>query len=137
MDWVLPLHIGFVAIWLGSLVALPQLYAAHSAARDEETHERLVVLERSLFFAFMTPGAALTIVTGGWLLYSRGFDGGWLPVKLAFVGLLVLLHIYASRFSIAFEGGERPHRTWFFVLLAFAPVLIALPILFLVVAKPF
>ncbi len=137
MDWILLLHISFITVWFGSLVALPQLYAAHCKAQTTDENKQLVALERSLFFMFLTPAATLGIVTGGWLLYSRGFVGGWLPLKLLFVALLVLLHIYASELSVKFEGGNKPFAPWFYHVLSFAPVLLALPILVLVVAKPF
>ncbi len=137
MPWVALLHIAFMSAWFGSLVALPRLFAEH--ARAEHADDRLwyLSMERKLFQIAMTPAAVLTVLSGFWLLFSYGFEGGWLPVKLAGVSLLALTHLHQGKVLADFRDGSNTRRNWLFNLQSLIPLTLASAIIVLVVGKPF
>ncbi len=103
---------------------------------DREGSERFKVMERKLYWGIMAPGAALSIVFGGWL-WAYGFAGGWLYAKLVVVALLVAYHLYCGKLlaDFAHDRNTRSHvwYRWFNeapTVLLFAGVVLA-------VVKPF
>jgi protoporphyrinogen IX oxidase len=138
--WAKVLHIGFMAVWVGSLFYLPRLLLAHSLQRarvgiDSPDEQRMTAVEEFVFFYMATPAGVLTIVFGVWLtLY--GISGGWLPVKLVFVMLLVALHFFCGRVIRALRRGEVRHGPWFYHALTQVPWILLVIVVYLAVAKP-
>ncbi len=130
------LHISFVSIWLAGAVYLPVIFRLHRRAHGTESTGRYIELARRLYFELMTPSAVIAVVLGTWLIFF-GFEGGWLPVKLALVLLLALFHLYCGRLLLLLEKGQMAHRAGFLGLLAMAPVPLLLAIVALAVTKPF
>src|SRR5690606_14763931 len=120
MPYIAMLHMVFVSAWLGGLLLSCALCAELAASRA--TADSLAI--------------RLALVSGTWLAYSRGFDGGWLPVKLVFVVLLTWLHVYAGRLAAQLRDGIT-HRRWLYWMTGSAPVAVSLPIFYLVLGKPF
>lgn len=135
MLYVKYVHIGAMALWLTGLLFLPRLLAARAsggAGFDQDHFNRLV---RVLYFRLATPAAVATVVLGTVLLFD-GFSGGWLPLKLALVAMLVLLHLYCGVLLIRVAHGAHPHSRAFFLVVAWLPVLLAAAIVALAAAKP-
>ncbi len=129
------LHIALVLIWIASGIYLPLVYAGHSRMRGKEAPARLITLERTLYFGVMTPSAILAVAFGTWLVIYR-MDGGWLPVKLTVVLLLVLFHLYCGRLLLLFEKHRVRHRRGYYLLLSVVPLPLAITIFALAVIKP-
>lgn len=130
------LHTGFVVVWLGGLFYLPTLFAYAAPAPKEPIDTRALVMGDMLYFGIVSGSAVLAVVFGI-ALTLYGVEGGWLPVKLVFVLLLVVFHLYCGHlFWKLVHGHSRPH-VWYFRLLTWVPLVIMLPPLLLVVAKPF
>jgi putative membrane protein len=138
MLWVKALHIVFMVTWFAGLFYLPRLFVYHAAASDRASIERFKLMERRLFWGIMTPGGALTVLSGVglWLAWFRG-AGGWLHAKLALVVLLILYHAWCWRLlrSFAADANRRSERwyRWFNEV----PTVILFATVILVVVKPF
>ncbi len=134
------LHIIFMVTWFAGLFYLPRLFVYHAMAAPDDTIgiARFIVMERKLYYGIMAPGAALTILFGGWLWLGYGITGGWLHAKLALVALLVVFHLYLGKLLADFREGRNRHSHVFYRWLNEIPALpILIAIVFLVVMKPF
>jgi putative membrane protein len=135
--WAKVLHLFFIISWMAGIFYLPRIlvHFVEGAAAGEDVR-RLQVMARRLYH-FTSMMAVLALVSGLVLWLGLGIGGGWLHAKLAFVALLIAYHIsmriYMKRMQ---NGGRLPGATtlrWYNEL----PVFILLPILWLVVLKPF
>lgn len=133
----LSLHIAFLSVWAATLLYLPLLLARQAAAEDDHERQRLELMQRWLYAAVMTPSAVLTVLFGVWLIFERGFEGGWLPVKLLLVLLMGLFHVYCGRLLGSRTEARAGHRPLYYYALMPAPLLLILGVVTLVTAKPF
>ncbi len=131
------IHLFFIISWMAGIFYLPRIlvHFVEGGAAGEDVR-RLQVMARRLYH-FTSMMAVLALASGLWLWLGMGFGGGWLHAKLAFVVLLIAYHIsmrvYMKRMQ---SGGRLPSATtlrWYNEM----PVFILLPILALVVFKPF
>jgi putative membrane protein len=134
MPWSVIVHILFISVWVGSL-SLVMALCADRAAGSEMEDEPLLLTSLRLFAWVASLGGVAGVVTGAWLAYSRGFDGGWLPLKLVFVAALSWLHIYIGRLVARLRDGVERHHGVYWLMSALPP-LASLPIFYFVLAKP-
>jgi protoporphyrinogen IX oxidase len=137
MPLALSLHIVFVAMWAGTLLYLPQLFVRQAAESDAAARQRLELMQRWLYAMIMTPSALLTVGFGIWLVFERGFDGGWLHVKLALVVAMGLFHGYCGHLMVKLKREGAKHRLAYYRALPFAPAALILGVVTLVTGKPF
>jgi putative membrane protein len=137
MLWIKAFHIIFMVTWFGGLFYLPRLFVYHAMSTDEVSLERFKIMERTLFYGIMTPGAVLTLFFGMWLMLGYDFSGGWLNVKLLLVGVLVIYHVYLGILMLDFKHGRNRHGHVYYRWLNEFPILILVAIVILVVVKPF
>jgi putative membrane protein len=131
------LHLFFIISWMAGVFYLPRIFVHYvEGAGAGEDVRRLKVMARRLYH-FTSMMAVLALASGLTLWLGFGFGGGWLHAKLTFVAMLVAYHIsmrvYMKRMQ---RDGQLPGaRTlrWYNEL----PLLFLLPILWLVVFKPF
>lgn len=135
MPWIVILHIILIAGWVGGLMLVMALCADRAAGEPGED-EPLRSASLHLFAWVACLAGVGGVLTGGWLAYARGFDGGWLPTKLLFVCALCWLHLYIGRLTARLRDGDRRPRVLYWLVSA-GPPLVSLPILLLVLAKPF
>lgn len=133
----LSLHIAFLAVWSASLLAMPLLLARQAAGPDRDARHRLELAQRWLYAALMTPSAVLTVIFGTWLVFERGFEGGWLPVKLALVLAMGLFHAWCGALLGKRTESGAGHSALFYYALLPAPALLVVAVTTLVTAKPF
>jgi putative membrane protein len=138
MLWLKAFHIFFVVSWFAGLFYLPRIYVNLAMVAEDSTTEReRLLLMAGKLYKFVTPIAALTVVTGLWLWFGFGFSGGWLHVKTTLVAGLVAYHLYCGRLLRQFRGGSnRRSHVWFRVFNE-VPVFVLLAAIILVVVKPF
>jgi putative membrane protein len=134
---MLSVHIVFLIIWSATLLYFPQMLVQQADAKDEETRHQTVHMLNSLYVTAMTPSGVLTVLAGAWLLFERGFAGGWLPVKLAAVLLMVFLHLYFGHLMLDMGMQGPRHGSWFYRMLSLGPAILITVVVTLVVAKPF
>ena len=137
MSFMLSAHILFLILWSASLLYFPQLVVREAATTDAEVEREAIRMQRTLYAWIMTPAGLLTVLAGSWLLFERGFEGGWLPVKLALVTLLAFFHAYCGSLMDDYKRGRIRRHLWFFSLLPLAPALLIVAVVTLVVGKPF
>ncbi len=130
------LHIIAIICWMAAIFYLPRLFVYHSMAEDQISRDRFKIMERKLLKGIMTPSMIASLVFGGWLL-SYGFTGGWVVAKIILVVLLVVYHFWCASTVKKFASDEIKHGHVFYRWLNEAPVLLLIPIIFLVVLKPF
>jgi protoporphyrinogen IX oxidase len=136
--WLKSLHIIFMVTWFAGLFYLPRLFVYHAMSDDPISRERFKVMERKLFYGIMTPGAVLTVVFGTWLWLGAGmnFAGLWLDIKLGLVLVLIVYHVYCGKLLGDFKHERNRHGHVFYRWLNEFPVLVLIPVVFLVVFKP-
>lgn len=137
MSFMLSLHIVFLLLWSAALLYFPQLLTSQATAEDVGVQRRAIHMQRTLYAYVMTPSALLAVVAGTWLIFERGFGGGWLPVKLSLVLLMVFFHLYCGALMADFIRERVQRRLWFYRALPLLPALLITAVVSLVVAKPF
>lgn len=133
--WLKIFHITAMAIWFTGLFFLPRLLLMRLSGEGPEASAQLAPLGRALYLGVMTPAAAVT-VTFGIVLIGFGFQGAWLPAKLALVTAAVLLHLYLGQLLLGGGDGSMRHRPLFYRMLNWIPLLLLLAIAALTAAKP-
>lgn len=135
--WTKTLHILFVIAWMAAVFYLPRILVNLAEAGDHPAvRERLVLMGRRLYgFGHAMFGIALILGLVLWMHFRIG--GGWMHAKLTLVLVLMGYYIVTGRYvKRAAAGGALPSAT-FFRWFNEAPLLLAIPIIYLVVAKPF
>lgn len=142
MLWLKAFHIIFMVTWFAGLFYLPRLYVYHAQSSDSISIERFKVMERKLFWGIMTPGAIITIILGIALVITMGgMDylrvSTWLHAKLTLIIILIAYHFWCGKLLIAFKNDDNKHsHVWYRWFNEF-PVILIIPIVLLVVMKPF
>lgn len=132
--WLKALHVAAVMAWAGSLINLP--LALTGAEGPGAAAERV----RSAYKIVANPAALLSILLG-FSIFATYPPGamtrrGWLVVKLAVVGVLIVEHLYLGRRIEAARQG-RPLGPRGGAVMTIVAAACALAIVALVVLKPF
>jgi len=135
--WSKTLHILFVTAWMAAVLYLPRILVNLAEVGEQPAvRERLVLMGRRLYrFGHVMFGLAAIFGILLWVHFR--ISGGWLHFKLTLVVLVLIYYILAGRWlkAAAKPGATLPGpRTlrWLNEL----PLLLFIPILYLVVAKP-
>lgn len=137
MLWVKTFHILFVMSWMAGIFYLPRIFVHFVEGKEAgQDVDRLAVMARKLY-GFMTIMMVLTLITGTWLWLGFGFTGGWLHVKLAFVGLMLAYHFWARAKMKEMQDGHLDHSGVYYRWANEIPLLLTVVILIMVVVKPF
>jgi putative membrane protein len=137
MSVMLTLHIVFLLVWSGALLYFPQLFVKQAQADDNEAQGRSIKMQRTLYAWVMTPAALLTVIAGSWLIFERGFAGGWLHVKLTLVLLMVVFHVLCGALMDEFKREMVQRHILFYRLLPLVPATLIAAVVALVTGKPF
>lgn len=96
MIWMVKLlHLTTISIWAGGLVALPFVLSQRRDLTGEPLH-RLHRVARALYVSILSPAAFVAIASGTALVFLRDTFLEWFSIKLVFVGLLAVLHVYSG-----------------------------------------
>jgi len=130
------LHIVGLACWCAALVALPLLLHLYGGARREPQFIQFRLLTHIGYIGFATPAAVLAIAAGTSLIFLERVFEPWLFVKLAFVAVMVLIHMGFGQ--LIQRSGEERKSDWMpgplVGLVLVVPLMVA--VLWLVLAKP-
>ncbi len=130
------LHILALAIWCGTLLAIPTLFRQRSHTGDGDARHELHRFTRRVFVGLGSPAATLAVGTGTLLVFMADVFTPWMFLKLAAVGTLVGLHVRAGFVLLHLFRRERRYPRWrLFGAMATTTGVIA-AILLLVLAKP-
>ena len=135
--WVKMFHILFVIAWMAGAFYSPRILVHYIEGRDlGEDVRRLVIMGERLskFSALM---ASLAIISGLWLWIFYGFRGNWLHAKLGFVILLIFYQVQTYVYTKKMTNNLLVKTSFYLRLYNEAALIFLIPILYLVVFKPF
>ena len=137
MLWVKVFHILAMTSWMAGVFYLPRIFVhfVEGQAANEDVR-RLQIMGNKLY-KFSTIMAVFTLLLGTWLWLGYGFSGGWLHAKLLFVALLIGYHFHCGQLVKKLQRGALDKSGRYYRLYNELPLLIFVPILILVVVKPF
>jgi protoporphyrinogen IX oxidase len=140
MLWIKALHLIAVICWFAALFYLPRLFVYHAQATDAISHDRFVIMERKLYRGIATPSMIATLLLGLTLLhFNPGYylSAGWMHAKLTLVVACVIYHFACRHYMCQLRAQQCAKGHTFFRLFNELPVLFLIPIVILVVVKPF
>lgn len=138
--WLKALHIIAVICWFAGIFYLPRLFIYHAAARDDISKERFKIMEAKLYRIIMNPSMFVTIGLGAWMLIDRWQAYStqiWMWAKIALVVVLVGYHHYCLGIMKAYAEDRVKHSDKFLRIFNEVPVMLLIPVIVLVVVKPF
>ncbi len=137
MLWVKTFHILFVMSWMAGIFYLPRIFVHYVEGKEAgQDVERLLIMAKKLY-GFMTLMMIIAITLGLWLWLGFGFTGGWIHVKLLFVGLLLAYHFWCRARVNEMQQGQLDHSGVFYRWMNELPLILTIVILIMVVVKPF
>ncbi len=137
MLWFKTFHILFVMAWMAGVFYLPRILVHYVEGRNAgEDTRRLVVMAEKLF-RFSNVMAVLAIVLGLvlWLYYQ--ITGGWMHAKFGLVLGLITYQFQTFRYIAQMKRDEALKTSLYFRIYNEAALILVVPILILVVLKPF
>ncbi|HEU6442403.1 MAG TPA: CopD family protein [Microvirga sp.] len=135
-SWLKAVHIVSLVIWCAGLLVLPGLYAQKARVKDKEALYHLQRFTRFAYTSIISPSAFIAVGTGMSLIFVREVFTVWMAMKLAAVGVLVLLHVYAGHVVVRVFRPEGRFSRWRGHAAAIATLATISAILWLVLAKP-
>ncbi len=138
MLWLKAVHVIAMVTWFAGLFYLPRLFVYHASATDEISLLRFETMERRLF-TLMCIGGALTLAAGlAMLMNSPAYLAmGWLRLKLALVGLLLVYHTVCFVQMRAFAARRNTRSPAWYRWFNELPSALLVAIVILAVVKPF
>ena len=134
------LHLISVISWMAGLLYLPRIFVYHAEnSSEKKTSEIFKTMERKLFFYIMTPAMILSWIFGVILIHNIGFQQigqNWMILKIIFVTILTLYHLYLGRILNQFKIDQNAHSHKFYRLINEIPTILLILIVFIVVFKP-
>ncbi len=145
--WTKTLHVLFVIAWMACVFYLPRILVNIAETHGQPAVQaRLILMGRRLTrFGHVMFGVML--VLGLLLWFGRSVapewwphvtaGGGWMHAK--FVGVLVLFgyFIWSARELKALGAGRAPRTSGWYRWVNELPLVFAIPVIYLVIAKPF
>ena len=134
------LHLISVISWMAGLLYLPRIFVYHAQNNSELIiSEVFKVMEKKLFFYIMTPAMTLSWLFGLLLIHEIGFEQlgqTWMILKLVFVILLTIYHLYLGSILNQFKLNLNEHSHKFFRYINEIPTILLILIIFVVIFKP-
>ncbi len=135
--WVKTAHILFVIAWMAGLFYLPRILVHYVEGKDAGEDTRRLVIMAEKLFKFSCLMAVLAIIPGMILWLGYDITGDWLLIKLALVILLIGYQVQCFRYLRQMRRDEIIQSSIFFRLFNESALIIVIPILIMVVVKPF
>lgn len=130
------LHLAAIAIWAAGVISLPGFFVQRSGIQSKSELLRLQRVVRFAYVRVLSPAAFLAIASGTGLIFIQQQYSSWFSLKLALVGLLVLIHILTGLKIIRFFEKGKIYPKWRFILATVASILVAAAIIYVVLARP-
>ncbi|WP_371187130.1 protoporphyrinogen oxidase HemJ [Thalassotalea maritima] len=137
--WIKALHIAFMVAWFAGIFYLPRIFVYHAESDNKDVQAQFKVMERRLLF-FVTPFAILTWVFGLMMMHYYGLTwimvSSWLHIKLLFVVMLTIYHLYCFKLLADFKRGTNKKTGRYFRIFNEVPVIALFTIIILAIVKP-
>jgi len=137
MLWVKMFHILAMTSWMAGIFYLPRIFVHFVEGRAAQEDVRRLQIMATKLYKFISIMAAFTIMLGLWLWLGYGFSGAWLHLKVLFVGFLIAYHVNCGAMVKQMLKDNLKRSSRYYRLYNELPLLIFVPILILVVVKPF
>ena len=131
------LHIISFISWFAGLFYLPRLFVYHIENNtNKEITSVFMKMEYKLLRIIMNPAMILTWLFGLGLIHYVGF-AWWLMLKICFVILLTIFHMYLAKIRKNLENNYRDYTSKYLRIINEVPTILLVLIIILVVLKPF
>ena len=137
------IHLIAVISWMAGLLYLPRIFVYHSEAvqnnRSEDLMETFKVMERRLLVYIMNPAMIVSWIFGILLIHTIGMDNFgslWLQLKLVFVIILTIYHLFLFQCLRKFTENNNSHTPKFYRIINEIPTVLLVGIILIVVFKP-
>jgi len=130
------LHLGFLAIWVAGLFALPRMLARHDRVIVQTEFAQIRRATHYGYVWVITPAAILAISTGSALIFMRDVFTVWIFGKLVLVAGLFAVHAWVGHTIVAVAETEGQHEPPEPLVPTLAIFGLVIGILILVMAKP-
>ncbi|NQZ33053.1 MAG: CopD family protein [Oceanospirillaceae bacterium] len=137
MLWVKVFHILAMTSWMAGVLYLPRIFVHFVEGNNADQDVSRLKIMGAKLYKFSSIMMLFTLGLGLWLWLGYGFSGGWLHAKMLFVGLLVAYHFKSGAMVKQMQVGELGKSSRYYRLYNELPLLLFIPILILVVVKPF
>lgn len=128
-------HIIAIAGWSAGLICLPFLYVQRRRLSGDTLH-RLHNFTRFFYVALVSPAAFVAVGSGTALIFVQATFEPWFAVKLAFVGIMVIIHVTSGAVILRlFEPGQ-VYALWRVIVVSLATSFVVGAILVVVLGKP-
>jgi len=125
------------------LLYLPRIFVYHSEAVKNNKSEDLIltfkIMEKRLFIYIMNPAMIVSWILGILLIYTIGIDNFnffWLQLKLFFVVLLTIYHLFLFQCLRKFAENNNSLSPKFYRIINEIPTVLLIGVIFVVVFKP-
>ena len=137
------IHLIAVISWMAGLLYLPRIFVYHSDAvqnnKSEDLMETFKVMERRLLVYIMNPAMIVSWIFGILLIHTIGMDNFgslWLQLKLVFVIILTIYHLFLFQCLRKFTENNNSHTPKFYRIINEIPTVLLIGIILIVVFKP-
>ena len=137
------IHLIAVISWMAGLLYLPRIFVYHSESVENKKSEDLIstfkVMERRLFIYIMNPAMIVSWIFGVLLIHTIGIDNFsslWFQLKLIFVVILTIYHLFLFQCLRKFEENNNSHSPKFYRIINEIPTVLLIGIIFIIVYKP-
>jgi len=137
MLWIKCFHVLGVMAWMAGLFYLPRIFVHYAEGRAAGEDVRRLVIMASRLYGFMTLMAIIALALGTWLWQGYGYAGLWLQVKLVLVVGLIGYHLVCRLFVQRLRRDAALPSGVLLRLFNEGALLLVIPILIMVIVKPF
>ena len=137
------IHLIAVISWMAGLLYLPRIFVYHSQSiannKPEDLMSTFKVMERRLFIYIMNPAMIISWIFGVLLIDTIGMDNFgflWLQLKLLFVVILTIYHLFLFRCLRKFVENNNSYSPKFYRIINEIPTVLLIGIIVVVVFKP-
>lgn len=111
--YIKALHIIFVVCWFAGLFYLPRLFIYFAEAETQELkikealQKQFLLMQKRLWYGITWPAMILTFIFGFWMIYliPSYLEQPWMLLKLAFIALLAMYHLFCGVIRKQQENG--------------------------------
>lgn len=130
------IHIISVIAWMAALFYLPRLFVYHAKHNNEKYLDSVFkIMESKLLGVIANPALVIVWLSGISLIYYLEIQT-WLIIKMIFVFLMTLFHLFLFFALKKFENNLNNYSERFYRIINEVPTLLLVIIIVLVVFQP-
>ena len=130
------IHIISVIAWMAALFYLPRLFVYHAKHNNEKYLDSVFkIMESKLLGVIANPALVIVWLSGISLIYYLEIQT-WLIIKMIFVFLMTLFHLFLFFALKKFENNLNNYSERFYRIINEVPTLLLVIIIILVVFQP-